>query len=151
MSTQRFKSIIIKSGGRVGVLLPFNPNEVWGEKPQHHITGQVNGHRIRGPLRVEGDGTILPLGEAWRRDTGLEAGQEVEVELSPEGPQPGNLAADISEALQAEPETKAFFEGLATFYRNNYIRWIEGARRPETRRARIGEMIELLKAGKKQK
>jgi ATPase subunit of ABC transporter with duplicated ATPase domains len=40
---------------------------------------------------------------------------------------------------------------LATFYRNGYIRWIESARRPETRQARITEMIGLLKAGKKQR
>lgn len=131
--------------------LPFNPNEVWGEKAQHHITGLVNGHKIRGPLRVEGDGTILPLGEAWRRDNGLEEGEEVEVELGPEGPQSESLSADIAEALEAEPQAKAFFEGLATFYRSNYIKWIESAKRPETRRARIVEMIELLKAGKKQK
>jgi len=47
--------------------------------------------------------------------------------------------------------SRAFFESLATFYRNTYINWIEGAKRPTTRAARIGEMIELLKAGRKQK
>jgi uncharacterized protein YdeI (YjbR/CyaY-like superfamily) len=40
---------------------------------------------------------------------------------------------------------------LATFYRNNYIRWIESAKRPETRRGRIAEMVDLLKAGTKQR
>jgi len=40
---------------------------------------------------------------------------------------------------------------LATFYRNTYIKWIESAKRPETRAARIEEMVQLLKAGKKQK
>lgn len=48
-------------------------------------------------------------------------------------------------------EAKAFFEGLATFYRNGYLRWIEGAKRPETRSARIVEVLGLLKAGKKQR
>lgn len=51
----------------------------------------------------------------------------------------------------AEPEAKAFFDSLATFYRKNYIRWIESAKRPETRGARIAEMVTLLKAGQKQK
>jgi hypothetical protein len=31
------------------------------------------------------------------------------------------------------------------------VRWIEGARRPETRSAHIAEMLSLLKAGKKQR
>jgi uncharacterized protein YdeI (YjbR/CyaY-like superfamily) len=42
-------------------------------------------------------------------------------------------------------------ERLATFYRNGYIPWIESAKRPETRSARIAEMLSLLKAGKKQR
>jgi hypothetical protein len=36
-------------------------------------------------------------------------------------------------------------------YRNGYLRWIEGAKRPETRSARIAETLGLLKAGKKQR
>jgi len=40
---------------------------------------------------------------------------------------------------------------LATFYRNGYLRWIGGVKRPETRSARIAEMLSLLKAGKKQR
>jgi uncharacterized protein YdeI (YjbR/CyaY-like superfamily) len=61
------------------------------------------------------------------------------------------MSTDVVSALDAEPQAKAFFESLATFYRNTYIKWIEGAKRPETRAARIKEMIDLLKAGKKQK
>jgi uncharacterized protein YdeI (YjbR/CyaY-like superfamily) len=91
------------------------------------------------------------LGAAWRRDCGLEAGAKVEVVLSPEGPQSESLSPDVAEALEAEPKAKAFFESLATFYRNTYIKWIESAKRPETRAGRINEMIELLKAEKKQK
>jgi uncharacterized protein YdeI (YjbR/CyaY-like superfamily) len=71
--------------------------------------------------------------------------------LSPEGPQADTLAPDILAALENEPEARAFFESLATFYRNGYLRWIEGAKRPETRSARIAEMLSLLKASKKQR
>jgi uncharacterized protein YdeI (YjbR/CyaY-like superfamily) len=61
------------------------------------------------------------------------------------------LAPDIVAALADEPEARAFFESLATFYRNGYVRWIESARRPETRLARIAELLSLLKEGKKQR
>jgi len=91
------------------------------------------------------------MGAAWRRDCGMEAGSKVDLVLSPEGPQSEGLSPDVSAALDAEPQAKAFFESLATFYRNTYIKWIESAKRPETRTARIKEMLELLKAGKKQK
>ena len=151
MSTQHFKTTISKSGMRTFIAIPFDPNEVWGVKARHYITGTVNGYGIRGSLGSDGKQYFLPLGAAWRRDSGLDAADTVEVTLSPEGPQSESLSTDVADALDAEPQAKAFFESLATFYRNTYIKWIESAKRSETRAARIKEMIELLRAGKKQK
>jgi len=96
-------------------------------------------------------GFFLSLGPAWRRDNGIDAGAKVEVVLAPEGPQSDTLSSDVVAALNADPKAKAFFDSLATFYRKNYIRWIESAKRPETRTARIAQMMRLLKAGKKQR
>lgn len=151
MTIQRFKTIIAKSGTRTFIAIPFNPNEVWGIKQRHHITGSINGCAVRGSLGSDGTQYFLPLGAAWRRHNGLDAGSTVEVVLSPEGPQAEGLAADVARALDAEPQAKAFFAALATFYRNTYIKWVESAKRPETRTARIQEMVKLLKAGKKQR
>ena len=151
MTTQKFSTIITKSGTRTFIALPFNPNDVWGVKQRHHITGSVNGHRVRGSLGSDGAQYFLPLGAAWWRGCGLEAGARVDVVLFPEGPQAAGLSPDVASALESEPQAKVFFESLATFYRNTYIKWIESAKRPETRTARINEMIGLLKAGRKQK
>ena len=151
MTTQRFKAIVAKAGSRTYIAIPFNPNEVWGVKQRHHITGSINGCAVRGSLGSDGSQYFLPLGAAWRRDNGVDAGAEVEVVFAPEGPQTDALAPDIVAALENEPEARAFFDSLATFYRNGYIRWIEGAKRPETRSTRIAEMLSLLKAGKKQR
>jgi hypothetical protein len=151
LTTQRFKAVVAKSGTRVFVPIPFHPNEVWGVKQRHHIRGAVNGHKVRGSLGSDGKQYFLVLGAAWRRDCDVDAGTKVDVVLSPEGPQSENLSPDIASALDARPKARAFFESLATFYRNTYIKWIESAKRPETRAARIEEMIGLLTAGRKQK
>jgi hypothetical protein len=153
MTTLQFTALIEKNGAKACISLPFNPNEVWGTKQRHYVRGTINGCMIRSRLDPDAFGIrfSLPLGPAWRRDNQLDAGDEVEVILFPEGPQSEQLAEDISAALAAEPQARMFFDGLATFYRKNYIRWIESAKHPETRAARIEEMILLLKAGKKQK
>ena len=151
MNTQQFTTTILKSGTRTFIAIPFNPNDVWGVKQRHHITGSINGCTIRGSLGSDGVQYFLPIGAAWRRDSGLDAGATVEVVLSPEGPQSDLLAPDIAAALGSEPQAREFFEALPTFYRNNYVRWIASAKRPETRAAHIKAMIELLNAGKKQK
>ena len=151
LSIQHFKTTITKVGTRIFIALPFHPNEVWGVKVRHHVAGTINGHRIRGSLGSDGKQYFLPLGAAWRRDCGIGVGDIVDVTLSPEGPQSEALATDVADALDDEPHAKAFFDSLATFYRNTYIKWVESAKRPETRAARIKKMIELLKANKKQR
>jgi len=138
--------------GRVYIPLPFDPADVWGERGRYYVAGTINGRKIRGRLDESGKGHFLPLGPAWRRDNGLRPGDTVEVVLVDEHPPRESLAADISAALDAEPEAGKFFDALAGFYRKNYLRWINATkRRPEVRAARIAELIELLKAGRKQR
>ncbi|MBW3622091.1 MAG: YdeI/OmpD-associated family protein [Armatimonadetes bacterium] len=147
----RFKTTLVPSDTGAYIEIPFDPNEVWGEKERHHITGSIEDHTIRGCLESRRGGFILSLGPAWLRGFEGDAGAEVEVVLAPEGPQLDTLSPDILAALDPEPEAKAFFLSLASFYRKNYVRWIESAKRPETRSKRITEMVELLKAGQKQR
>jgi hypothetical protein len=151
MNTQKFVTSISVNGSRVSIPLPFDPNEVWGKKQRHFVTGSVNGHIIRGSLGSDGSSHFLLLGAAWRRDATINMNVPVTVELTPEGPQQDNLAEDIASALSSDPDSGAFFESLPTFYRKNYIRWIESAKRAETRSARIAEMMLLLKAKKREK
>lgn len=152
MTVQRFSGLIEQKDRGGLIRLPFDPNAVWGEKDRHHITGAVSGRSIRGPLGGDSDGYFLPLGPAWLRESGLAMGDSVLLELKAEGPQMEQLAEDISAALEAEPEALAFFQGLATFYRKGYLRWIDATkRRSELRAERIAEMIRLLKAGEKQR
>jgi hypothetical protein len=146
MKGRRFKGSITKSGNRAVITVPFDPDEAWGPKERHYIAGSVNGHGVRGQLQSDGTQFFLSLGPAWRRDNGLDVGSKVDVILQPEGPQSGELSRDVSEALEAEPEAQAFLDSLASFYRNNFIRWIESAKRPETRVARIVTMMEALKS-----
>ena len=151
MNTLRFTTALVKAGTKTVLPIPFDPDEAWGTKPRHHVAGTINGCRVRGALASDGARYTLVLTPSWRRDNGFDAGDSVEVELYPEGPQLADLAPDIVAALDASPQARAFFLGLATFYRKGYLRWIDGARRPETRASRIHEMVGLLEAGKKQR
>jgi hypothetical protein len=153
MTARRFNATVSAGErGRVFVPVPFDPDQVWGTKPRHHVTGTVNGLSLRGVIELFGTDRGVVLGAAWRRDRGLAPGDPVEVILSPEGPQREDLAEDIITALNANPAAAAFFDSLAQFYRRAYLRWIDGTkRRPDLRAARITEMINLLAAGIKER
>ncbi len=151
MRSQRFTATAQDGGrGRVLIPVPFDPDEVWAAKPRHHVGGTVNGMRIRGVIELNGGVRGFLLGPAWLRGCGLAVGDEVQVEVEPEGPQRGDLAADVAAALEANPQAGAFFDALAQFYRRGYLRWIDATKRsPDLRAQRIATMVELLTAGVK--
>lgn len=154
MDVQRYTATVIEVGrGRVVVPVPFDPDLAFGPKARHHVTGAVNGMRVRGVLEaIEGvaGGHGFVLGAAWRRDCGIRPGDAVEVSLTPEGPQRNDLPADLAAALADNPAAGEFFDSLAQFYRRGYLRWIEATRRSPQRRAeRIAETIRLLAEGHK--
>ncbi|MBI2501754.1 MAG: YdeI/OmpD-associated family protein [Candidatus Latescibacteria bacterium] len=148
---KRFKSTITRAGGKNLIPVPFDPDEVWGAKERHYVDGEVDGHRVRGLLIATGAQIALPVGAAWLRDTQVALDAPVKVVLWPDGPQVEGLAEDIARALKGVPAAKALFDSVAPFYRKNFLRWIDSARRPQTRQVRIAEMVRLLAAGKKQR
>ena len=154
MQPQRYTATLAAgSRGRLFVPVPFDPDQIWRPKPQHHITGTINGVGIRAVIETHHGQRGFTLGPAWLRDCRVVAvGDTATVEIMPEGPQRDDLAEDIAAALEANLNAGAFFDSLAQFYRKAYLRWIDATkRRPEQRPERIAEMIRLLERGEKQR
>ena len=153
MGSQRFRAVVAAgSDGNAVITMPFDPDETWGAKANHPVGGVVDGCRIRARLVRAGDGWVLTLAPKRLSGMGLVIGNEVTVELTPEGPQRGDLADDLAAALAANPAAGAFFDTLAQFYRRAYLRWIDAtSRRPDVRAARIAEVVDLLAAGIKER
>jgi Bacteriocin-protection, YdeI or OmpD-Associated/Domain of unknown function (DUF1905) len=153
MRLQRFRAVITAGPrGRAVIAVPFNPDETWGAKAEHPVRGTIGGKPVRGTLSPGTGGWALTVSPMWLRDTAAAIGDDVTVELAPEGPQRGDLADDIAAALAASPAASAFFDTLAQFYRKAYLRWIDATtHRPDVRAARIAEVTGLLAAGIKQR
>ena len=74
--------------------------------------------------------------EAWRQ-------------ASPKNKEPIAVPQDLEAALAANPAANTFFDGLAPSHRYEYLEWITGAKRDETRVKRINEAIGWLADGKR--
>jgi Bacteriocin-protection, YdeI or OmpD-Associated/Domain of unknown function (DUF1905) len=153
MRVQRFGARVAAGPrGRGVITVPFDPDEAWGAKAEHRVGGTLNGRQVRGTIAPGAGGWAFTVTPMWLRDTGVAPGDEVIAELAPEGPQRGDLASDVSAALEASPAAAAFFDTLAQFHRKAYLRWIDATRRrPDLRAARIAEVVDLLAAGIKQR
>jgi Bacteriocin-protection, YdeI or OmpD-Associated/Domain of unknown function (DUF1905) len=153
MRVQRF-DVRIAAGPRGSglIVVPFDPDAEWGVKAMHHVSGTVNGCRVRVTLEPGESGWAFTLNQARMQHAGIAAGSQVPVELSPEGPQRGDLADDIAAALEVDLAAGAFFDTLAQFYRNGYLRYIDATkRRPDLRAARVAEVTGLLASGIKER
>ena len=154
MSGERTFVTEVTSGAdqRPYVVLPFDPDEVWGLRARHLLAGTIAGHDWRGEVeRVAGVPALRP-GPAWFRDRPVQIGSEVTVVIGPEGPQRDDLDPDVAAALAKDPGAGTFFDGLAQFYRRAYLTWVGATkRRPDERSRRIAEMVRLLHQGEKQR
>ena len=99
-------------------------------KAGHPVSGTIGGCRFRARLVQAGRGWALTLAAKRLTGMGIAIGDEVTVELAPEGPQRGDQADDIAAALAADPAAGAFFATLAQFYRKAYLRWIDSTTPP---------------------
>ena len=153
MRVQRFGAHVAAGPrSRAVIAVPFDPDQAWGAKAKHPVGGTINDRPVRGTIAPGGGGWAFTVTPMWMRDTGVAVGDEVMVELAPEGPQRADLADDVAAALAANPAAAAFFDTLAQFYRKAYLRWIDATtRRPDLRAARIAEVVDLLAAGIKQR
>lgn len=59
------------------------------------------------------------------------------------------VPAELKKALARNRTAKRHFESLATSYRRQFIWWIAGAKRDDTRRKRVDEAVRLLAEHKK--
>ena len=77
------------------------------------------------------------------------------LERNPEGrpivdtPRPEQVPDYIENAIRRNARAWKFFEGLAPSYRRLYVRWVDEAKRDETKQRRLGQVIEMLKIGRK--
>ena len=59
------------------------------------------------------------------------------------------MPPDLEAALQKDKQAWANFSNFANSYRNNYIFWVNAAKRPETRKKRISMVVEWSRLNKK--
>jgi hypothetical protein len=147
MGAQRFEATLEQHGSGMVVVVPFDLKEAFGSgRPP--VLATVNGHTFRTTLFTMGGRALLGLNREVREAAGVEGGQEVSVELErDEEPRTVEVPDDLAAALEPDPAVRETFARLSYTHRKEYVRWIEDAKRDETRARRIAKSIELLRGG----
>jgi uncharacterized protein YdeI (YjbR/CyaY-like superfamily) len=110
----------------------------------------VNGVPFRSRLAVYGGVTYLGLTKDLREAAGISLGDAVAVQLArDDAPREVDVPSELAAALAAAPDAQRLFDGLAFTHRKEYAGWVAGAKRAETRAARVEKALALLRAGTK--
>ena len=91
---------------------------------------------------------VVGLSREVRQNAGVEAGDEVEVELElDQAPREVEVPAALAAALAGDPGARASFEGMAFTHRKEYARWVAEAKKEETRQRRVQQALQMIRAG----
>jgi hypothetical protein len=144
-----FRATVILGGKTAtGIQVPDEVVEKLGSGKRPPVVVTVGGYRYRTTVAAMGGDFWIPLAAEHREAAGVAAGQEVDVDIELDtAPREVALPDDLSAAMDDAARTA--FDGLAPSHRKEWVRWVEEAKKPETRTARIEKTVEGLKAGKK--
>lgn len=118
-----------------------------GKRPPVLVT--INGHTYRNTVAVYGDTYMLGVAAEHRAAAGVQAGDELEVDLELDtAPREVEVPTDLAGALDAAPEAKRFFETLSYSNKRRITLSVEDAKTPETRQRRIEKFVRQLEEGR---
>ena len=139
-----------RAGGKTATGIPV-PDEVvaelgGGNRPAVTIT--LGGHTYRTTAVRMGGRFLVPLSAEHREAAGVSAGDDISVEITLDtAPREVVLPPDLDAALDAAARTA--YDGLSYTHRKEWVRWVEDAKKPETRATRIEKTVAGLREGKK--
>lgn len=145
----RFESTV-ELGGKTATGIPV-PDAVieavaTGKRPPVTIT--VNGHTYRTTAVRMGGRFFVPLSAENREAAGLTAGDDITVDIEADtAPREVTMPDDLAAAM--DDRARAAYDGLSYTHRKEWVRWVEEAKKPETRATRIQKTVSGLREGKK--
>ena len=131
-------------GGGAFVEVPFDVEQVFGSK-RPKVKALIEGVPYRGTLvRMGGEHHLLIILKGIREQVGKTFGDEVKIIVEADTePRAVEIPADLMKELKKDKDARALFDKLAYTHRKEYVRWIEQAKREETRAARVAKALEL--------
>ncbi len=141
---------VLRRSGNVGstTFLPIPQQVMNALAPRKRVPVRItiNGHTWRSTISIYDDGAVVAVKAAVRAAAGVEPGQTVDATLEvDDAPRMAELPADMEAALKSAGLLDAF-RAFAPSHQKEFVVWVEGAKRAETRDKRITEMMERTRA-----
>jgi hypothetical protein len=134
-----------------GFTVPLEVVTALGTSQRPAVIVTIGAHTYRSTVAPWQGEYRLPVSAENRAVAGISAGDVVEVELELDtAERTVEVPADLAAALVGDDAARTFFGTLSVSNQRWYTSWIEGAKKAETRSARVAKAVTMLGEGKKQ-
>ena len=132
-----------------GIEVPPEVVDALGSSKKPAVAVTINGYTYRSTIATMGGRFLIPVSGDVRNNAGVAAGDRVEVALELDSaPREVTVPDDLRQALEADPDARAFFEGLSYSNKRRVVMPIDEAKTAETRQRRIEKSVSKLREGK---
>jgi hypothetical protein len=147
MGSAHLTAMIVPRGRAAAIVLDSEQVAAVGEGAKRFpVRATLNGYSWRTTVTRMGGEFMLGLSRAVRQQAGVESGDTVELELELDrSPREVAVPEELARALAADSAARATFERLSYSHRKEYARWINEAKREETRERRVNQTLERLR------
>lgn len=154
MTQHKFKTKLIGHSDMdaAGIKPPFDVVEVFQRRGRVPVKGTINGFPYRSSLMNMGDGHMMAVNAQMREGAHCQAGDTIDVVMElDEDERRVEVPAYLKKVIAADSAAKISWEKLSFTHQKEYVREIEGAKKPETRERRIASMIDALRNNRRKK
>jgi hypothetical protein len=151
MSDMNFLATIESNGGTAtGIVVPDAVVDALGSGKRPKVTVTLNGYSYRTTVARMGGRFLIPLAAEHRAAAGVSAGDRLAVDIDLDtAPREVTVPDDLAAALGENASARALFDQLSYTHRKEWVRWVEDAKKPETRASRIARTVTDLASGKR--
>jgi len=147
MGSLHTKAMLVPRGHAAAVVLDDDQVATVGKGAKRFpVVATVNGYTWRTSVVRMGGEFMLGLNREVREGAGVEAGDEVDLQLELDTkPREVDVPPALAAALAADSEALAGFEKLSYTHRKEYARWVADAKKDETRERRVAQTLDRLR------
>jgi antitoxin component of MazEF toxin-antitoxin module len=144
----RFRTTV-ELGGKTatGMRVPDEVVEALGAGRKPAVTVTIGPHTYRSTVTARGGVFLLPLSAENRQAAGVQAGDEVEVDIELDtAPREVAVPPDLARAIAGDPLATQRFSALSYSHRLRWVLSVEDAKTPETRQRRVDKAVSTLRS-----
>lgn len=143
----KFSTTMFQTGNNTGIEVPPEVVTGLGAGKRPAVVVTVNGYEYRSTVAPMGGKYLLPFSAERRRESGIQGGEAIDVELTLDTqPRTVEVPADLQAALDASPSASAAWDKLAPSRKKAEVTSVLGAKAAQTRARRVAAAIAKLEA-----